>query len=258
MPTIDQLKDQEIPPTPLFLFECTFPSGVVERWSTHAVTVDGATYQARLLRHNLFTLQSSSDDGLDGAQKISIVLANADSHYSQLEREVGFKGAQVRVWFAFYDLLLGEAVSEARVVFRGLANPPEEITQAEFRVSFVSRLNLQRVVLPDVRIERRCPWLFPSNSSQRAEALTGGTKGKHSPLSRCGYSADQAGGVGNMNGSSPFTTCDYTRTACSARGMFDKDSANQATRRFGGVEFVPSQIQVRSFGEKGKIGRAHV
>jgi len=251
MPTIDQLKEQQTPPTPLFLFECTFASGAVERWSTHPVTVNGAAYVARLLRHNLFTLQSSADDGLDGAQKVSVSLANADSRYSQLEREVGFKGAQVKVWFLFYDMTLGAAVSETRVVFRGVANPPEEITQAELRVSFNSRLNLQRVVLPEVRIERRCPWLFPSSSDQRAEALTGGAKAKYSPIYRCGYSVDQTGGAGNLNGSAPYTNCDYTRASCTARGMFDRDQTNQITRRFGGIEFVPSQIQVRSFGEKG-------
>src|SRR5258708_28271588 len=119
MPTIDQLKEQVTPPTPLFVFECTFASGAVERWSTHAVTVNSAAYQARLLRHNLFTVQSSADDGLDSAQKISVTLGNADSRYSQLEREVGFKGAQVKIWFVFYDLPLGAAPSEARVVFRG-------------------------------------------------------------------------------------------------------------------------------------------
>ncbi|MEQ1886681.1 MAG: phage tail protein [Bryobacteraceae bacterium] len=250
MPTIDQFKEQETPPTPLFLFECTFPSGEVERWSTHLATVDGAEFAARLLRHNMFSLQSSADDGLDGAQKISLTLANADSHYSQLERECGFKGAQIKVWFVFYDLVLDAAVSESRVVFRGVANPPDEITQAEFRISFVSRLNLQRVVLPEVRIERRCPWTFPSNAQQRADAVAGGARGKYSGLYRCGYSPDQVGGVGSLNGSVAFTSCDYTRAACEARGMFDRDAAEQITRRFGGVEFVPSQILVRSYGEK--------
>ncbi len=33
--------------------------------------------------------------------------------------------------------------------------------------------------------------------------------------------------------------------------MFDTDSASHVTRNFGGIEFVPAQIQVRSFGESG-------
>src|SRR6185295_6850881 len=47
------------------------------------------------------------------------------------------------------------------------------------------------------------------------------------------------------------TTCDYTRAQCTARGMFDTDTGAHVTRRFGGVEFAPPQIQVRSFGEAG-------
>src|SRR5215831_10833507 len=104
MPTIDSLKEQEAALTPLFLFDCLLASGTTERWSTHAVTFDGNAYEARLLRHNLFELQAGSDLGLDGAAKISVTLANADSHYSQIERETGFRGAQVTIQLVFFDL----------------------------------------------------------------------------------------------------------------------------------------------------------
>ncbi len=252
MPTIDDLKEQEAPATPLFLFDCVLSSGSTERWATHAVTFEGNAYGARLLRHNLFELRASADDGLDGSARISVTLANADSHFSEIEREVGFKGAQVTIRFLFFDLFAGTAATEARVVFRGVANPAEEITESSLRVTFNNRLNLQRVILPEVQVLRRCPWMFPSTASQRADALTGGAKGKYSALYRCGYSPDQTGGVGNFaSGTTPFTSCDFTRTACIERGMFDVDASSNVTRRFGGIEFVPPQIQVRSFGEKG-------
>ncbi|MEO8049698.1 MAG: phage tail protein [Acidobacteriota bacterium] len=251
MPTIDQFKEQETPPTPLFIFDCMLASGVTVRWSTHAVTVGGNAYPARLLKHNLSALVASSDQGVDGAQKITVTLANADSYFSQLERETGFRGARVTIRFLFYDLTANAAVSEERVMFLGTGSMAEEITESAFRVSFTNRLNMQRIILPEVRIQRQCPWSFPSTAAQRAEALNGGPKGKYSALNRCGYSPDQAGGVGNLNGTVPFTSCDYTRTSCVARGMFDTDSASQETRNFGGIEFVPAQIQVRSFGESG-------
>ena len=251
MPTIDQFKEQETPPTPLFIFDCVLASGNTERWSTHAVTVGGNVYAARLLKHNLSALVASSDEGLDGAQKISVTLANADSHFSQIEREMGFRGGQVTIQFLFYDLTANAAASEARVIFRGIGSMADEITESTFRVGFTNRLNLQRIILPETRIERQCPWSFPSTAAQRAEALSGGAKGKYSGLNRCGYSADQTGGVGNLNGTAVFTSCDYTRTACVARGMFDVDTVSHVTRNFGGIEFVPAQIQVRSFGESG-------
>ena len=74
MPTIDELKEEQTPPTPLFLFECTLRSGSVERWGTHAVSVDGNNYDARLLKHNLFELTAAPEES-----KISVTLANADS-----------------------------------------------------------------------------------------------------------------------------------------------------------------------------------
>jgi hypothetical protein len=106
---------------------------------------------------------------------------------------------------------------------------------------------MQRILLPQMRVQRRCPWMFPSNAEQRAEAVAGD---RYSPFFSCGYSPDQAGGCGNTNGGTPFTSCDYTREACVARGMFDSDSSGRVTRRFGGIEFVPSSISVKTYGEK--------
>ncbi len=71
MATIDELKELDVTSTPLFLFECTLRNGSVERWGTHAVSFEGQAYPARLLRHNLFELRSSADDGFDGTAKVA-------------------------------------------------------------------------------------------------------------------------------------------------------------------------------------------
>jgi hypothetical protein len=242
MATIDTLKEQATPPTPLFVFDCLLASGTTERWSTHAVTVGGNAYMARLLKHNAFALQASAD--------VSITLANADSYFSEIERETGFRGAQVTITFLFYDLVGNAAASETRVIFQGIGNSPDELTESGFRVTFTNMLNLSRIILPEVNIQRHCPWVFPATAAQRLEAMTGGPNGIYSDLYRCGYSADQSGGVGNLNSGAAYTTCDYTRTNCVARGMFSTDASSNATARFGGLEFVPAQILVRSFGEQ--------
>ncbi len=252
MQTIEQLKQMECPETPLFLFDCTMSSGEIERWSTHHVTFGGNEYRARVLGHSLFELKLSSDDGADTGSKISVTLANADSYFSALEGTTGFKGAQLTIRFVFYALKDGQAASESRVLFRGIAGSPDEITASAVRVTFTNRLSLQRVSLPQVRIQKRCPWAFPENAEQRLEAVGGGAKGKFSPFYRCGYSAGAAGGCGNMDVSGkPYTTCAFTKSDCIARGMYDKDSSGRVTRRFGGIQFVPSSIDVRGFGEKG-------
>ena len=79
MSTINDLKELETPGTPLFLFDCALSSGDVQHWSTHNVSMNGATYSARVLRHNLFDLTSSPEAATDGVSKISITLADADA-----------------------------------------------------------------------------------------------------------------------------------------------------------------------------------
>src|SRR5271165_4663501 len=249
--TIIALKEQETPGTPLFIFDCTLSSGDIQRWSTHNVTVNSRSYSARVLRHNAFDLTSSPEAATDGVSKISITLANADGILSELERNVGWKGSQLVVTFLFFDLTQGVAASDTQVVFRGVSDPPNQSTESCMRLSFTNRLNLQRVYLPDITIQKRCPWTFPGTAAQRQEAVNGGSKGQFSPFYRCGYSADQTGGVGTSSSGAPFTTCDYSRTQCQQRGMFSIDAQNQATRRFGGIEFLPAAIQVRSYGAKG-------
>lgn len=250
MTSIYEIKQREVPDTPVLLFECQLSNGSMERWSTHQVQIDGNTYKARVLRHNLFDIRSMSDDGVDGLSKVSITLANADSYFSQVEREIGMKGGKVKISFLFVDLKTGLATSDQRVVFRGLSNPPDEISESAVRLTFVSRLSLQRTLLPEVRIQRRCPWVFPSNSAQRIEGVHGANKAKYSAFFRCGYSPDVSDGVGSLDGTVPFTSCDYTRTHCEERGMFSTDASSRVTRRFGGIEFVPSSILVKTYGEK--------
>ena len=251
MATISGLKELEVPGTPLFLFDCTLKSGDVERWSTHAVTVSGNSYLARVLKHNLFEIRSSPEATTDAISKLSITLANADAFLSSIERNIGWKGAQLTVTFLFFDLKNSVVISDSVVAFRGIANSPDASTESSLRLSFTNRLNLQRVYLPEMSIQKRCPWTFPATSAQRLEAVDGGARGEFSAFYRCGYSADQTGGVGNFSGGAPYTTCDFTRTQCQQRGMFDRDTANNVTRRFGGIEFVPASILVRSYGERG-------
>jgi hypothetical protein len=240
MQTISELKEQAVTDTPLLVFDCVLSNGQTEQWSTHQVTVDGATYQPRVLQHSAFDIQTASDQGIDGSPRISVVLANADSHFSEIERATGWKGARLTVVFLFYDLRNDAPLTDTAVVFQGICNPPDQIKESTFRLTAINRMNLQRLLLPQVRIQRRCPWEFPATAGQRTEAVNGGANGKYSLYYRCGYSAGVAGGTGSLNGGAPFTSCGYTRQDCQARGMFT---------RFGGLEFVPPAISVRGYGK---------
>ncbi len=250
MPTIHELKEQAVTETPLVLFHCVLSDGTEQRWSTHEVSFAGHDYSARVLRHNVFEMKWGAEDGIDSVTRVALSLVNADSYFSQITQSPGWKGARLTATFVFFDLATGVAASEPMVLFRGLLNPPGEITETVIRLSAANRLNPQRMMLPEVRIQRRCPWSFPSSGAQRADAVDGGARGKYSPFYRCGYSADQSGGLGNLDGATPFTSCDYSRTSCEQRGMFDTDSSSRATRRFGGVEYVPASSLVRTHGDR--------
>jgi hypothetical protein len=241
MSTIFDLKEQAVTDTPLLVFDCTLADGSAEHWSTHAATVAGTAYQPRVLQHTVFEMQAASNQGVDGIPRISLVLGNADSHFSEIERATGWKGARLTVSFLFYDLRKGQPASDAQVIFQGICNPPDEIREATFRLTASNRMNLQRLLLPQVRIQRRCPWEFPATEADRTEAIDGGANGKYSRFYRCGYSAGAAGGSGSLDGTAPFTACDFTRANCQARGMFP---------HFGGIEYIPPAIAVRTYGDK--------
>lgn len=250
MGTINRIKELAEADTPLLFFQCVLPSGDAEYWSTHTLVFNERPYSARVLKHNLFDLQLSADDAMDGISQLSLTLANADSALSELNAAIGFKGAQLTVYFAFADLQTLAITTESTVLFRGLAGDPDEITEDALKLSFRNRLSLQRIPVPEVRVQRSCPWNFPSTAEQRNEAKTGGTLGRYSRFYRCGYSADVPGGVGDLAAGKAFTSCDLSRAQCQERGMFDTDSSGNITKRFAGFEFVPSAIMVRTSGDK--------
>ena len=225
MLSIYDLKELAVTDTPLLLFQCVLQNGRTEYWSTHLATYGGNRYAPRVMRHNVFEVQTSSEQGVDAIPRVSLTLADADSYFSELERSVGWKGATLSVTFLFYNLLEGAAASDSAVLFQGMVNPPDKSTESSFQLSAVNRMNMQRVLLPPVRIQRRCPWLFPSTAQQRQESVNGGSDGSYSLFYPCGYSPDQAGGCGSLVGGEPYTSCSYTRLDCQARGMFSRADA---------------------------------
>src|SRR5579871_649288 len=154
MQTISSLKEQLVTDTPLIVFDCAFSDGTAGHWSTHAVNVNGVAYEPRVIQHSNFDIQTASDQGVDGSPKITVVLANADSYFSEIEQSTGFKGAQLTVGFLFYDLVNNVPLTDVVVVFQGICNSPDQIKEATFRLSAGNRMNLQRLTMPPVRIQR--------------------------------------------------------------------------------------------------------
>src|SRR5579885_1992850 len=130
MQSTSSLKEQPVTDTPLLVFDCVLANGAKESWSTHTITVGTTTYAARVIQHSNFDIQTASDQGVDGSPKISVVLANADSHFSEIERATGWKGARLTVGFLFYDLRNNAPRTDTAVVFQGICNAPDEIKES--------------------------------------------------------------------------------------------------------------------------------
>jgi len=242
-------KEQVELPTPILAFDCTLADGRTERWASHRVVVEGEVYEPRVLDQSRFEMRAAGDSA-ESRSTLTLSLDNLDSHFSEVESVLGWKGAKLLARFVFYDLVTDQAVTAPTAVYTGTADPPVEITESTMTLTFRSRLEFSRSLLPQVRVQARCPWLFPRTPEERQLALDGAAQEKYSPFYRCGYSPDVEGGVGNLAVDQPFTSCDGTRKSCMERGMFDRDRVGNETRRFGGIEFVPASILVRSYGDK--------
>lgn len=246
MDSIAELKELSPTPTPLILFDIEFEDGSIERWGTHRITLGGDDYEPRVLRHTRFDTNLASEYGGDSVPTLRLIVSNVDGYVAQIDRAAGLRGATLTARFTFFDFDAIAPSTDNIVLFRGVLDAPGDLREDAVRLSATNRLNLARVSLPPVRIQRRCPWDFPATATERMEAVDGGVESRQSPFYSCGYSADQPGGRGNLNGSQPFVSCAKTKSDCVQRGMFDGDTSSNINRRFGGAQYLPASIVVRA------------
>lgn len=244
--TLLERKDLAVIPATAILCQIQPRGGETFYWATDPCTHGALTYSARLSQEQESVWKFSADLTAESAASMQILVANADGLVSELRRTGALKGAQIKIFAA---VLNGQEVEDAQAVFTGIVDNALESDSRFAKIAALSRLNAIRSSFPPMRIQKQCAWAFPKNESERQQALSSGEDGRYSPVFRCGYSAGLAGGFGNLDGAQPFTSCDFSRVSCEARGMFDKDAAQQVTRRFSGIEFVPPAIQVRGHGE---------
>lgn len=241
-----ELKEQNVVPATALLCELTLSDGSQRFWAT-ARCVDGTIhYQARIHPDQLSVWRLTADVTSESTGQVSVTFADNDAAIAQLFQTGKLLGARVRFYAAVLD---GRTVTSKTVLLSGLLDTVSELDGKSARLNVLSRLSAMRSSFPPMRIQKQCSWAFPANAEQRLLAVSSGEDGRYSPLFRCGYSPDQVDGVGNLNGGEPFTSCDFSRTSCEARGMFSRDSANRVTQRFSGIEFVPPTYQVRGHGE---------
>ena len=241
--SINSSKDNEQGYKPLLLCTFTFDDGSTYRCSTDPLNVAqggysyaGNDYEARILNQDIAVMQAMSDQGIDHPGQVQLEMADPDKYlYLTWDQAAGrgFKGAQLEIVLVTWNVGTTEFSTDSRKIFVGYCDSPKG-TSTTLRVSAVSRLDLGKVFAPPVRIQKRCPWIFPRSAADRAAAANDPSSDSY----ECGYCPEQ--GVGTAG----FTDCGYTKAECEARGMYQLG-------RFGGVQWAPpATFRNRSYTEQ--------
>ena len=233
---------------------------------------EGHDYRPRVLNQDVGSIQAVSDNGIVQSPSITLELADPDNFLwstYEIPDTMGFKGVKVVLRFVFWDAGTSTFSTDSRTVFVGICNPPNK-TAGRLTLNCTSLLNMTRNFLPAVRIQRRCPWVFPSNRPDRIKAQYD----EDSDFYECGYSPDitdedvtdgTANARGNYEtGTTPYTSCGYTFSDCIERMgnsalatrsnsagtpvRIEQDTSGRATGRFGGIQWeAPDGWKGRAF-----------
>lgn len=241
---IASAKDSQQSYQPLLLATFTFPDGTIYRASTHPLSTaeggyqyGGSNYIGRIISQDIGAVQGYDTTGIDLVPRVSLTLADADKALKTGYEDVyGFGGAVLDLVFVFWDADSSTFSSDSIQRFKGICDPAQCDAET-LTVQAVNKLNLQRRMLPPVPLQRRCPSIFPTTAAQRQAAADD----EDSIFYSCGYSPSATGSNARGNyssGTTPFTSCDYTKASCQARGMYKLDSSSRVTGTFGGVQYV--------------------
>lgn len=258
--TINIAKEQAATYSPLLLYTFTWPDATVLRLSSAPLNsaeggfqYGGNDYLARIREQDIAVVQELAEGGIDIAPSVTLTLADADQYlWTNYERAKGFKGATVEARFVFWSADTSTFSSDSVLRFSGICGPANS-NESTLEITATSKLALQRTMLPVIAIQRRCPNNFPSTAAERAD----GANNPDSPFWACGYSPDvSVTGVGNyQSGSTPYTSCAYTKEACIARlgdvsrvppynatsnkPPIQADTSGRSTGRFAGIAYEP-------------------
>ena len=229
--TINVAKEQAATYQPLLLVEILFGDGTYLRLSTHPLNTTeggpqygGHDYLGRISQQDIAQFQSLSETGVDLVPSVTLTLADPDGYlYANYERASGkgFKGATLTARLVMFDPVNATFSSDSRVPFSGICEKPA-LDARYLTLRAVSKLQLMKALLPCVSIQKRCPWINPTTTAQRA-----GADSADSAFYECGETRD----------TTTAPPCSNTRETCTR------------PNRFGGVTYIPptGSMHVREY-----------
>jgi hypothetical protein len=205
---INDVKGQTAAYCPILLAEFTFLDGsefniasLPLNAAEGGVQYGGKDYFGRIKSWQIGLVEGMSEQGIDVVPNATVEIADADKFcWLNYERASGkgFKGAQLRAIFIFYDLDNGTFSSNSVRKFTGTCDGATADGDV-LRVSATSLTNFTKRYLPPIAIQRRCPLINPVTTEQRATA-----NDEDSPFYECGETRDL--------GTAP--PCKYTNETC--------------------------------------------
>jgi len=210
--SINNSKDLAQAYQPLLLAVVTFSDGSVLRLATHPLNTaeggfqyGGQDYVGRIIDYDIGAFQGYDTSGIDVIPKVSMVVADADKAIKiNYEDAKGFAGARLDLTFVLWDANTSTYSSDNILKFRGICDAAETDFET-LTVTASNKLNLQRKQLPNVLIQRRCPWINPTTTAQRATA-----NDEDSFFYECGETRD-------LTTAPP---CSYTKATCTQPNRF--------------------------------------
>ncbi len=233
---------------------------------------NGSEFEARILNQEIAATQALSEQGIDVTPTVSLELADADKTlWTTYEKAIGFKGAKLTLYYIFWNVGANDFSSDYQTIFVGTCGPAK-INDTSLRIQAVSRMNMNQNYLPVIRIQKRCPWVFPKTVGMSTDDATALHQAAADDPSidawHCGYSylASGSNARGNAKpGGGHFDDCTFTFSDCLDRmgnraldfatyAPIEKDSSNRLTARYGGVQWdQPAKFQSRGYGQPKSI-----
>lgn len=221
--TITQAKELAQTYQPLLLARFHFLSGPDLRVASHPLNVaeggfqyGGFNWLARIQSYDITATQALNENGIDHTPSVQVTMLDATADLWSIEQSVGFKGAELSLTFVFWNVGTNEFSSDSLVKFVGTCGSLQ-VTNDTVTVTATSMMNMSQVSVPQPRVQRTCPWIFPLTALQRQEAADD----ESSQFYLCGYSPDASGsnarGNNDPSTGQPFTSCGQTYTDCLAR-----------------------------------------
>lgn len=263
-------KDSLTSPTTLLLstHELNSAGGGFQPSGITSFPYNGMDFAGRIQNQEMAATQALSADGIDLTPTVTLDILDTDKAiWNNYEKAIGFKGATLTLFYVFHDAYNNSFSSDYRTIFTGLCSPGKA-SETRISITSTSRMNMNQLFLPTIRIQKRCPWIFPDTTGMTLSDATAlhqqAADNSSSIYYNCGYSFLASGGnaVGNKpSGDVAYRSCDYNEATCVVNlgnpalsyapfAPIEKDTSGRLTARFGGVDWnPPNSYYSRGYGQ---------